>query len=231
MANELITTDFQQLDQLDEQQIVAELQGALLDQYVYSFQSNGRQVVGLSWAGVKAVANKLGPVTCDLLELRDTDESYICVVKASAPDGTQRIGAAEQSKTFKSKSDSFALPKAISKAQRNAIRALLPETLITEMVKAYRGQATTPRRQQQPARKAPSKPQPANGKPANSEPKTVQDWIREYEVLAQDAAKYGINAPAIPNGADIAAVRVLGHELKQQWLARKRAGEGDNEPV
>lgn len=144
MTTELTTTDFQQLDKLDEQQIVAELQGALLDQYVYSFKSGGREVVGLSWAGVKAVANKLGAVACDLLELRESDDAYICVMKAAAPDGTTRIGAAEQSKMMKTrsgeKSDPFALPKAVSKAQRNAIRALLPESLITEVVKMHQQQ-------------------------------------------------------------------------------------------
>jgi len=234
MSNELVTADFQQLDRLDEEQILAEMQGAVLDTYVYSFKSGGRQVTGLSWAGVKAVAAKMGSVQVDLLQLTPGEGGWTCVVKATAPDGSSRIGAAEQPYEMDTKRgpqpDPFALPKCVSKAQRNAIRALLPESLITEMVRMYQAQQA-PRRTQQPARKAPSKPQPANGKPANSEPKTVQDWIREYEVLAQDAAKYGINAPAIPNGADIAAVRVLGHELKQQWLARKRAVEGDNEPV
>jgi len=147
MSTELTTVDYQTLDQLDEQQIVAELQGALLDQYVYSFESGGRKVVGLSWAGVKAVAAKLGPIACDLLELRDTGDTYLVVVKATAPDGTTRIGAAEQPKTQQTKRgeqpDPFALPKAVSKAQRNAIRALLPETLITEMVRVYLEQQPT----------------------------------------------------------------------------------------
>ena len=145
MSNELTTTDFIALDRLDEEQIVAELQGAVLDEYVYSFKSGGKTVTGLSWAGVKAIAAKLGSIQIDLLQLVTTDEAYLCVVKATVPDGSSRIGAAEQCKVMSTKKgqqpDPFALPKVTSKAQRNAIRALLPETLITELVKMHAGQA------------------------------------------------------------------------------------------
>ena len=159
MGTELTTTDFQQLDRLDEEQILAELQGAVLDQYVYSFKSGGRQVTGLSWAGVKHIASRMGGVQCDLLQLTDTGDAYLVVVKATAPDGASRIGAAEQPKVQKTRGgeqpDPFALPKAVSKAQRNAIRALLPESLIAEVIKMH---------QQQPARRPASKaktPEPA----------------------------------------------------------------------
>jgi len=173
MANELTTTDFQQLDRLDEEQILAEMQGAVLDTYVYSFKSGGRQVTGLSWAGVKAVAAKMGSVQVDLLQLTPGEGGWTCVVKATVPDGSSRIGAAEQPYEMDTKRgprpDPFALPKCVSKAQRNAIRALLPESLITEVVRMYQAQQA-PRRAQQPARKAPSKLQPTNDKTQAPEP-------------------------------------------------------------
>jgi hypothetical protein len=145
MSTELTTADFQALDRLDEEQIVAELQGAVLDEYVYSFKSGGKTVTGLSWAGVKAIAARMGSIELDLLQLVNADASYLCVVKATAPDGSSRIGAAEQPKAMSTRNgeqpDPFALPKVTSKAQRNAIRALLPETLITELVKMHAEQA------------------------------------------------------------------------------------------
>ncbi len=141
MTNELTTTDFQALDKLDETQIIAELQGAVEQDMVYSFRADGKQVTGLSWSGIKHLAAKLGNVQVDLLEMIDTGETWVVAVKASIGDSS-RLGAYEQKKNFVKRdgtvmADGFALPKATSKAQRNAIRALLPEKLIVETVKAH----------------------------------------------------------------------------------------------
>lgn len=162
MANELTTTDFQQLDKLDENQIIAELQGAVAQDMVYSFRLGGKQVTGLSWSGIKHLAARLGNIQVDLLQVLDTDDSWCVMCKAQIGESS-RIGAAEQSKTMKGKPDAFALPKATSKAQRNAIRALLPEKLIIETINAH---AAIPA-QAKPAQAQTHQPQPVTPKPAN----------------------------------------------------------------
>jgi len=210
-------TDFQALERLDEAQIVAELQGAVLDTYVYSFQSGGRVVTGLSWAGVKAVAAKIGAIQCDLLQLITADDAYICVVKATAPDQSSRIGAAEQAKTFQGKPDPFALPKAISKAQRNAIRALLPESLIAEVVKMRAEQAKA-----LPAQPRPTMPQPSPSPKANDNGHWISDpkiqarfwtWTRNELKLTANEVHEALGVKSVkdfPGTATEAKTKILG---------------------
>ncbi len=140
-AAELTTADFQQLDHLDEEQMLAEFRGELLEQFVYAFTNNGRQVTGISWPGIKQLASRMGTVQTELLQLVESREGWAVVVKTIGPDSASRLGAAFQPKLMTVKGDDvedhFALPKAVSKAQRNAIRALLPETLVAEAIKAW----------------------------------------------------------------------------------------------
>lgn len=162
MTNELTTSDFQALDRLDENQIIAELQGAVAQDMVYSFRSGGKQVTGLSWSGIKHLAARLGNIQVDLLQVLDNEDSWCVLCKAQVGESS-RIGASEQPKTITKRDgtvtpDPFALPKATSKAQRNAIRALLPEKLILETIAAHAAI---------PAQARPAQAPPANGKPAN----------------------------------------------------------------
>jgi hypothetical protein len=169
-------TDFQQLDQLDENQIIAELQGAVTQEMVYSFRSGGKQVTGLSWSGIKHLASRLGNVQVDLLQVLDTGDSWCVLCKALVGESS-RVGAAEQSKAMKNGNpDPFALPKATSKAQRNAIRALLPEKLIIETINAH---ATMPAK----VRPAQAQPQPAIAPP----PGARQDGNGQRSVKAEFA--------------------------------------------
>jgi len=131
------------MDERDEQQIVAELQGdfksEVLKQYFYSFQQGGREIVGLSYKGVKQIALKQGNITLKDLELRETEKGWIAVVKARHETRNLEVyGAAWQPKVARWGEDLFALQKAVSKAQRNALRALIPETIITEAYRAWR---------------------------------------------------------------------------------------------
>lgn len=223
MANELTTNDFQQLDRLDEEQILAEMQGAVLDQYVYSFKSGGRQVTGLSWAGVKAVAAKMGSVQVDLLQLTPGEGGWTCVVKATAPDGSSRIGAAEQPYEMDTKRgpqpDPFALPKCVSKAQRNAIRALLPESLITEVVKMHQAQ-------RQPARK----PAPANGKAKTPEP---AKWTHNASIVSkmfEEAKKLGLSQADVHLALLVDDVRNFGGTKKGAWTLIERYAKQHDPP-
>lgn len=136
--------EFRALDLRDEEQILAEMQGRVMDEYAYRFPSGGREVVGLSWVGVKAVARKMGNISIAKTDITETDGSYRVVVCAEdRVRNVQMMGAAEQAKVMTVRGekvpDLFALQKALSKAQRNAIRNLIPEEIIKAMLAEYLG--------------------------------------------------------------------------------------------
>jgi len=135
------------MEERDEQQIIAELKGdfqsEVLRQYFYVFESGGRKIIGLSYKGVKQIALKQGNITLKDLELRETESGWIAVVKARHETRNLEVyGVAWQGKRMRLRDgseveDPFAIQKAVSKAQRNALRALIPETIIAEAYRAW----------------------------------------------------------------------------------------------
>lgn len=134
--------DFIEIDRRDEAQILEELHGKAIEALFYEFTQSGRQVVALSWAGVKYFTLQLGHVSIEEVKLDEGADSYKAIAWAYSKDRDLRVmGAAEQSKTLPygdKKKDEFALAKVVSKCQRNALRNLLPETLISEAYKTWK---------------------------------------------------------------------------------------------
>ena len=150
-------------DSEDDAQILSEMQGAVINKFVYSFPQEGKEVVGLSRAGVEQAcresANKKGEVyriIGDPLVTEDPD--YIKVIikagrykilldKKGCYKGEilldTAIGSKRQSKKMRTRDgkiidNKFAYEVAISKAQRNAKMALLPYAFIIEIIKLFR---------------------------------------------------------------------------------------------
>jgi len=135
--------DFREMELRDEQQILAEIKGAYLQEFVYDFTVGSRKVTGLSWAGVKEIAYRMGGVRVDDLDIQDKGEYWIVTAKAvDVTRNASRFGVSTQSKTMKLRSgesmpDDFAVQKAVSKAQRNAIRALIPEVFVKTCLEQF----------------------------------------------------------------------------------------------
>jgi len=146
------TIDFEVLDKLDEQQIAEEIAGTHIpDQLYYTFKQGGRDVTGLSYMGVKEAARSMVDKYGYGFDVRSMDvkesgdgKSYtaLCQVKRTPPPGSEKEkgeltmwGAAEQGKDSFGKPDTFAFAKVVSKAQRNAIRNLIPELLLDNLLK------------------------------------------------------------------------------------------------
>lgn len=130
---------FEIMEKRDEEQILAELKGELLEDFVYSFEVGGRKVTGLSWAGVKEAARRMGSIKMLSLDIDDLGDSWMARAKVKdLVNDLEMYGVSLQSKTMKSKGreiiDVFALQKCVSKAQRNAIRSILPEKFIAKMI-------------------------------------------------------------------------------------------------
>jgi hypothetical protein len=173
---------FLEMEKRDEEQILSELQGGVLKEMFY-VSKEGKAVV--SWIGIKEIARKYGGIDVNLVEKTDLGEQWLVIVKATDKNnGYSLLGASTQAKmmdvydrdpndpkkrldTTHKEPDPFVLPKAMSKAQRNAIRALVPETFFAQMVDTWRKgpkpAAPAPRPQAQsstayskpPAREAP----------------------------------------------------------------------------
>jgi len=134
--------DYDLLDQRDEEQILAEIKGNIITEMFYSFNIEGRKVTGVSWVGTKEIARQYGNINMDFIKCEETPDSYIAIVKATdTKRGTSLLGTAMQSKNMTTRNgevaDRFAYTKAVSKAQRNAIRAIIPERYLLEMYELF----------------------------------------------------------------------------------------------
>lgn len=135
---------YQLMDQRDEAQIVATLEGMYLDEFVYEMNSGGRPIVGLSWIGIQEASRAYGGIQCRILEEQETETHVVVTVEAKdIKTGSVRVGRSRQALMRRLPSgqlqiDPFADVKAISKAQRNAIRQLLPQALLKQWIDQYR---------------------------------------------------------------------------------------------
>jgi hypothetical protein len=153
-------------DQRDEEQVVSALKGRYLEEYVYSFCRRhswpaGKRppectctdvIVGLSWLGVQEAAREYRGIHVPLEKMRkvETEDSIEVTLEAiDTKTDSSRIGIASQSKKMKLHKgqvmdDPFCAAKAMAKAQRNAIRPLLPVTLIKAWIEAHRNHGSVP---------------------------------------------------------------------------------------
>lgn len=127
-----------QLNQRDDDAIVGMLTGQAIEEYVYSFRQGGRLVQGLTLAGINEAANRRGGIQVDEVEFEERETSWIATVKATDTyTGNSRFGAYEQPKKSGGREDAHAFTKAVHKAQRNAIKQLLPTPIIKEVINYY----------------------------------------------------------------------------------------------
>jgi hypothetical protein len=132
------TVEYEVIDQADDQAIVEMMTGQAIQDYVYSFKQGGRVVEGLTLAGINEAANRRGGIVVEDIQFEEKEDSWIALVKATDSfTGSSRYGAFEQPKKTGSRDDPFAFTKAIHKAQRNAIKQLLPVPIIKEVLNYY----------------------------------------------------------------------------------------------
>ncbi|MCG9127830.1 hypothetical protein JT359_09565 [Candidatus Poribacteria bacterium] len=133
-----VSAEFEVVDQVDDQAIVELMTGQTIQDYVYSFKQGGRVVEGLTLAGINEAANRRGGIQVEEVEYEELENSWIATVKAvDTLTGSSRWGAYEQAKMNGSRPDPYAFTKAIHKAQRNAIKQLLPVPVIREVLNFY----------------------------------------------------------------------------------------------
>ena len=144
--NEMIpVAEYEVLDQVDDRAIVDMMTGQAIEDYVYSFKQGGRTVEGLTLAGINEAANRRGGIQIDSVEYEEREHSWLAIAKATdTVTGSSRYGAYEQAKATGNRSDPHAFTKAIHKAQRNAIKQLLPVHVIKEVLNFYLNRHSAP---------------------------------------------------------------------------------------
>ena len=126
------------LDQIDDDAITEMMTGSAIQDYVYSFKQGSKTVEGLTLTGINEAANRRGGIQVDSIQYEERDHSWLVVAKATDTiTGSSRYGAYEQAKRMGNKEDKDAFTKSIHKAQRNAIKQLLPVTVIKDVINFY----------------------------------------------------------------------------------------------
>ena len=136
-----VQTEVASPEVMDDEIIMDMIAGNLIDKYVYSFTPKGskREITGLTLAGVIEAARRKGGIKITSYKYEDHGHSWLAIVEAEDINtGSSRIGAFEQTKKMGSRPDEHAFTKAVHKAQRNAIRQLLPKSVIEEVLAAYK---------------------------------------------------------------------------------------------
>ena len=122
----------------DDGEIIRSLTGDAIAEYVYSFKQGGKVVEGLTIAGINEAANRKGGIEVSDIQTAETPDSWTAIVKAAdVRNDCSRYGAFEQPKAANGRPDPFAFTKAVHKAQRNAIKQLLPVPVIKEVLMYY----------------------------------------------------------------------------------------------
>lgn len=133
-----VAAEVEVIDSVDDQAIVEMMTGQTIQDYVYSFKQGGRVVEGLTLAGINEAANRRGGIQVNNIEYKETDKSWMATAQAvDTIIGNSRYGAYEQPKMIGGRPDPYAFTKAIHKAQRNAIKQLLPIPVIREVLNFY----------------------------------------------------------------------------------------------
>jgi hypothetical protein len=131
------------MERKDEDQILQEIKGNVIEEFVYSFPQGNKQITGLSYSGVKQIALKMGNIHCAEPILQENGSCWIGKVKAiDVQRNLEMWGVSMQPKFMELRNgakvkDDFCIQKCVSKAERNALRKLMPEKIIIEMVKEW----------------------------------------------------------------------------------------------
>jgi hypothetical protein len=131
---------FQLSERQDEAQILGEMRGELLGQYVYRMNLHGREIVNLSYAGIREAIRRRGGAEIMEFHVDDVEDEFRALVKVR--DHVNQIDVVGAS-TCK-KTQPFAYTIALNKAERNAFRKLVPEKLLALLISEY--QKTHPQR-------------------------------------------------------------------------------------
>lgn len=207
----LMLAQIQEVEQKDEQQVLSELAGETIQDYIYETEiwdwvtqadgSRKRQKtrkVKLSWAGTREVARARGNIILTDPIVTETDDALRIIVK-----GTDILrnfavfGGCHQPKKMKVnefdketgeitgshlEDDPFCFQKGLSKAQRNVLQSCIPAGYAVKMIDRYLKAGGRPALGAGAKRQLAQAAQP----PAKSQIKPREEWDKVTEQMVPD---------------------------------------------
>lgn len=149
--------------------------------YFYSYTKGGKLVEGLTIEGINECANRMNFEIIDLKHFNN-DHSYFAIAKAKDPyTNSTRWGAFEQPKVQNGKTDPHAFTKAIHKAQRNALKQLIPHYVQKAVIAIAKGGKPPPPPQEKQTAEKTDRMQKATFAEANK----LYDKFAEKEITKE----------------------------------------------
>ena len=140
-----------EVDRRDDEQIIVELGGGQVEEFYYSFtDSLGRKQEGMSWAGFREMAWHRGNLQLgqpQITEGVDENGRAYWRVMTSVTDlernltlwaGTHQPKEYARRDTGELVEDAFAYEKGISKAQRNALKNIIPVSVVRQAIEIFK---------------------------------------------------------------------------------------------
>ena len=125
-----------QLAERGTQNVLAEmLEAGQMDKYLYSYTKGNQEVCDLNVDGINRLSIACGVDMEDIEIIEDTDSHITVKATAINADGLRRFGMVREPKVKFNKPNEYALQNATSKAQRNAMKALLPMSVVREAIR------------------------------------------------------------------------------------------------
>ncbi len=121
---------YQDMDLRDEDQILKELKGEFLQQYVYSFKQGNHEITNLSYAGIKEAIRRRGHFQIIEQTVEDTNGKIRALVKVHDLINDIDVLGASEAEAEKP----FAYVLAVNKAERNAFAKLIPAKFYAELI-------------------------------------------------------------------------------------------------
>lgn len=153
-VNTIMLQQIKEVDERDEAQILAELAGETLDEYIYETtdKRTGKRKVKLSWIGTREVARDKGNIALSDPIINDHDGFVRIIVRATDLKRNFTVfGGCHQPKQQKVKvfdkdghevgsqlqDDDYYFTKGLSKAQRNAIQSCIPAGYMAKTIDRF----------------------------------------------------------------------------------------------
>ena len=136
-----IEASFEPIDRWDKDMIIKHLTDETIQKYyVYEFEQDGKIIIGLTSDCVVDLAHWIGGIETVDEHILDAGDKYMA--KVTVKDTTRDFsvsGFAEESKWFgKGRVNKFAARIAFRKAQRNALRRLIPKFIEEAIIQRYK---------------------------------------------------------------------------------------------
>ena len=208
---------FQEMDRRDENQILQEMRGEQLQEFVYSMSLEGRTVTNLSYAGVKEAIRRRGHVEILDYKVDEDEKEYRALVRVR--DHENQIDVLGASTAEKAKP--FAYTLAVNKAERNGFTKLIPAKWIATLIHEWLERNRTAQPQTASGTiKQPKVPKENEASPPEKTDEKVAGTARTWKVpvtkdqVPPDLIKKGVRQiPLLRDLQSFGMVNVLNDEI------------------